>query len=112
MSMNLQVSGERTVTVNKTGKKSKQTTHFSLWQTPTEVTRAALKGNPKQFYIDWVKERSEDETEEVFAEDDIWCEREPIGTRTSNPGLEHIAELEQWLKECEDEGYELEWYEI
>ncbi len=96
--MNLQVSGERTVTVNKTGKKSKQTTHFSLWQTPTEVT--------------WVKERSEDETEEVFAEDDIWCEREPIGTRTFNTGLEHIAELEQWLKECEDEGYELEWYEI
>lgn len=113
MSMNLHVSGERAVTVNKTGKQSKQTVHFPLWQTPTCITKEAIRGtDPKTVYVEWVRSRSNDEEEPIYAEDDIWAERAPIGTRVVNTGEEHIQELIAWLAECEEEGYDIEFYEL
>jgi hypothetical protein len=62
MSMNLHLSGEREVTVNKTGKTSKQTVYFDMWQTPTDVTKEAIRGtDPKAVYISWVQSCSTDE---------------------------------------------------
>lgn len=109
MSLNLHLDATRKVTVNKTRKQSKQTVSFGLYQTPIDVTNKAINsGNPRQVYIEWVKSISKDEVEPIFAEDDIWGST-PIGTQTVNRGLEHIADLAVWLKECDDEGYDIEW---
>lgn len=92
--MNLLLEATREVTVNKTGKIAVETCAFSLWQTPTKVTDAALENtNPKAVYIAWCKEDSQDVTESFYADS-------------------HIKELEEWIKECEDEGYEIEWSAI
>ena len=50
MSMNLYVEGTRTATVKVKGKRKtiNDRTNFSLWQTPTEVTRQILSLVPVQ----------------------------------------------------------------
>ena len=113
MSMNLHVSAVRTVTVNKTGKESKQTCHFHLWQTPTFDTRAMLaSGDPRKAYIEWMTAQFRDDEELIYADDDWLAERDPIGTCIVNDGKEHVAEFIKWLAECEEEGYDIEFYEL
>ena len=113
MSMNLHVNCEREVTVVKTGKLSKQTIRFDLWQTPTEITKKAIRGtDPKAVYIEWVKSITRGEVEDVYAAGDLFHEGEPVGTRTYNSGTVHIADLEEWLVEAEAEGYTIEFFEM
>lgn len=113
MSMNLHLSGEREVTVNKTGKQSKQTVSFDLYQTPTAVTRAAMaSGDPKGEYIKYVMGFSKDEQIARYAEDDIFDERDPIGFDTYNSAIEHLGQLADFLAMCEEEGYEVEFFEM
>lgn len=95
MSINLYLSAKREVTVNKTGKISTQSVHFDLWQTPTEITKAAIRSNdPKAVYIEWVTSEFIDE-------------KDPVGI-----DKEHLKSLEEFLTMCEDEGYEVEFYEM
>lgn len=113
MSMNLHLSGKREVTVNKTGAVSNQTIDFNLYQTPTTVTRAALaSGDPKGAYVIYVKSVSKDVQEPVYAEDDIFCESDPIGFEIHNAGNDHLKELEEFLVMCDSEGYTVEFYEL
>lgn len=108
--MNLYLEATREVTVNKTGKISTQTSIFNLWQTPTKVTYAALESkNTKEFYIDWCNTVSKNIIEPVYAADDLFGENKPIGENTYNTADEHIKDIEEWLDECESEGYEIEW---
>lgn len=114
MSMNLYVDATREVTVNKTGKHSTQTSVFQVYQTPTKVTRQILAALDKALaYIEWVlAERSSDEVEEIFdTETDLFSDK-VIGTRVYNAGKQHVAEFQQWLNECEDEGYTVEFSEV
>jgi hypothetical protein len=109
MSTNIHIVAEREVQVIKTGKISKQTFHFSEWQTPTKITyQIAAAADKVQAYKDWVLSISEDTEEPIYAEDDVFNEEEPIGTRTYNSGKEHCAELDQWVKEVTEEGYDIE----
>ena len=109
MSMNVYIRAERKVQVIKTGKEVKQTSTFHAWQTPTHVTREIVASpTPIEAYKNWVRETSHDYTENVYHEDDIWHEEPPIGTRVYNAGTDHINDLEQWIKECESEGYDIE----
>jgi hypothetical protein len=108
MSMNLNVKAERAVTVNKTGKRSMQHTSFQLWQTPTNETHNMLASSDvRQAYIDWVKSKNLVEKIPVFADDDALCEGDPIGYEEVNWALEHVAEFEAWIKDCEEEGCQL-----
>jgi hypothetical protein len=110
MSMNIFIYAARWVNFKKkNGKRSGgiQSSEFRALQTPTQVTYEILESNdPAQTYIDWVlAECSQDEIEPVFAEDDIWQEGEPVGTRVWNHGKEHVEEFRAWIKDVEENGF-------
>lgn len=94
--------------VVKTGKVSEQSIKFGAYQTPTTITFEIMKADDKvQAYKDWVLSVSVDEEQAVYAEDDIFCDGEPVGTETYNYGREHIVELEEWIKNTIEEGYDI-----
>jgi hypothetical protein len=107
MSTNMHFAAEREVLVVKTGRTATQRINFDrTWQTPTRVTNEIMAGDPIQGYKDWVlREHSRDQILDVYAEDDYFEERGPIGTRVYNAAVEHVAEFEAWLEMCEAEGY-------
>lgn len=110
MSINLHLEATRYVTVNKTGKLDKQTIYFKLWQTPSTVSYQAMENaSPKGVYVNWVNFISKDTRSPVFEDGDLFCERDPIGYEIVNEGKEHITLLEDWIKQTESEGYDLEW---
>ena len=41
----------------------------------------------------------------MFAEDDLFEEGEPIGTKVFNAGKEHVEEFRAWIKDVEEEGF-------
>jgi hypothetical protein len=99
-------AAEREIIVVKTGQKRIQRINFDdVWQTPTIVTRELMAGDPVQGYKDWILSRGRDEMVAVYAEDDYFEERAPVGTRIYNAAKEHVAEFEAWLEMCEEEGY-------
>lgn len=114
MSMNILIEGLRQVQVIKTGKISEQRIQFDALQTPTKTTRDIINssGNSAAVYKEWVLSTSEDQIVEVFAEDDLWEERDPIGTKIENFGKSHVAEFEEWLKMCEEEGFDVSFHMI
>lgn len=107
MSTNIHFAAEREIIVVKTGQRRTQRIDFDrVWQTPTRVTYEIMAGDPIQGYKDHIlNERSRDEILDVYAEDDYFEERGPVGTRVYNAGKEHVAEFEAWLEMCEAEGY-------
>ena len=101
MSTNIHFFGEREVQVSKTGKITTQTTTRVTW----DIMESADK---VQTYKDWVlRECSRDEEFPVYAEDDVFSEGDPIGVEIYNAGKEHLAKFEEWLKMCEEEGFEV-----
>jgi hypothetical protein len=110
MSMNILITASREITFKKKdGRRGggAQTVEFRALQTPTGVTHKILASkDPAQTYIDWVlAECSQDEIEPVFAEDDIWQEGDPVGTRVWNHGKEHVEEFRAWIKDVEENGF-------
>lgn len=110
MSMNIQFFGVREVQVVKTGKISKQEIRFDQLQTPTRVTYEIMESADKvQTYKDWVlRECSVDEEFPLYAEDDVFGEKDPIGVEIYNAGKEHISKFDAWVKMCEEEGFEVQ----
>ena len=109
MSTNIHFVATREVQVIKTVKIITQEIKFNEWQTPSDVTRKIMAStDPIQAYKDWIlTECSIDFETNVFAEDDIFQERDPIGKEVFNAGKEHVAEFEQWIKMCAEEGFEV-----
>jgi len=106
--MNILIEAQRQVQVLKTGKIIEQRIQFPAWQTPTTITQDIIcSQHPASVFKGWVLSISEDQTVDVFAEDDDWEEGEPIGTKIENFGKEHVAEFDDWLKMCEEEGFEV-----
>lgn len=106
MSTNIHFAAEREIVVVKTGQKDIQRIYFDpVWQTPTQVTYEIMKGDPIQGYKDYILERSRDEILEVYAEDDYFEERAPVGQQIYNVGKDHVARFDEWLAMCEAEGY-------
>ena len=110
MSMNILITAEREVTFKrKNGRRGGgiQTVEFRAYQTPTRITHEIITSmDPAQTYINWVlAECSRDEVQNVFHEDDIWQEGEPIGTTTWNAGKEHVEEFKAWIAQVEEDGY-------
>ena len=106
MSMNLLVEAERDVIVCFNNQHDVQRTSFEVWQTPTAVTYTILESSdPAGWYKAWVLENSQDEIWNIYADDDIFEEREPVDTTVYNPGREHVEQFDAWLKEMEENGW-------
>jgi S-adenosylmethionine synthetase len=110
MSMNIMITAERKITFkNKAGKQctGTQIEFFNALQTPTEVTFKILhSADQVKTYIDWVlAECSQDEISPVYAEADIFQEREPVGTEVWNHGKEHVEDFKKWMTEVEEQGF-------
>jgi hypothetical protein len=107
MSINIHFIATREVIVVKTGKTTIQEINFNTWQTPTKVTWEIMgSADAIQAYKDYVLcEYTQDEEILIYADDDIFGEGNPVGKNIYNSGKEHIAEFEDWLTICEEEGY-------
>lgn len=107
MSTNIHFVAHREINVVKTGKTQTQEIKFSEWQTPTRVTREIMNStDPIQAYKNYIlTECSRDEELPIYAEDDVFGEGTPIGVDVYNNGKEHVAQFEEWLNMCEEEGY-------
>lgn len=109
MSMNIYIGARRQIQVLKTGKLETQYIRFQEWQTPTRTTYEILEAEDKLVaYKAWACSVDKDETVLIYGADDIFCEGDPIGEKTINYGKEHVAELEAWVADCEEQGYEIE----
>jgi len=110
MSMNLYASAEREIFVPALNKKDIQTQSVELWQTPTKVTYAALEsGDPYAYYRNWVKGLDTKSKMPVHADDDIFCEKDPIGWDEIDEGQDHLDSLANELVGLENEGYKIHW---
>jgi hypothetical protein len=110
MSMNIMITATREITFkNKAGNActGDMFRYFNALQTPTQVTYDILaSSDPVKTYTDWVlAECSQDQISPVFADDDTFQEREPVGTEVWNAGKEHVEEFRAWIKEVEEKGY-------
>ena len=111
MSRNTRIHAHRMIQVIKTGALDTQSTEFDAWQTPTTATWHILTpvdtAARLQAYRDWVLSVCQDETENVYAEDDLFQEGEPVSTVIVNHGRDHIARLDEWLALLEHTGWEV-----
>jgi hypothetical protein len=108
MSMNILIRATREVRVVSTGKLSSQSIVFPAWQTPTTITQdIVISNHPASIYKAWVLTQTEDTVVDVFAEDNIFGELDPVGTEIYNVGKEHVARFEEWLQYCFQEGYDV-----
>ena len=112
MSLNLHLVGKRPITFKMgdgTEGSEIQERVIELWQTSSDTTRQLIRAqDPIQAYKDWVMSCSQDETEPLFAEDDLFCEREPIGTWTRNPGRGHCEQITAEIEALERQGFTIE----
>lgn len=113
MSTNLHLSASRNITVNSKGKAKGKTDvqyiNYNLWQTPTTVTtKIMLSGNIKQGYKDYVMSLSQDRTELIYHEDDIFRDGKPIGSEVINESKTECVKFDEWLVEAEEDGYTIE----
>ena len=111
MSMNVfLVAKQDAVLAN--GKKFVHEVGIDLWQTPTKITKKIINSSdPLKVYTEWVKEISHDKKWPVYADDDFFCEREPISYEIVNDGKDHLKELNETIQTLISNGYELEWGE-
>ena len=83
MSMNLYIGAYQKATL-ASGKELEHRMKFNLYQTPTNITYEALKGDALKVYSDYAREISE----------------------------QHVKELTDWIKQVENDGYTIEFYTI
>jgi len=109
MSTNIHFLATREIQVIRTGQRETQEEHFKgVWQTPTPVTRQLMGSlDPIQAYRNWILEINEDYEVAIFAKDDVFREREPVGTETRNHGDDHCAEFDAWVESRREQGYEI-----
>ena len=109
MSMNVFITAQREVTFKrKSGELGTniQVEKFSAWQTPTDITYKILgSDDPINAYCEYILTLFQDKKGPVYDPDDVFCVKDPIGTRIYNPAKEHIAEFKKWMQEMEEEGY-------
>ena len=109
MSTNIHFIATREIIVKRTGKADVQTQNLHVWQTSSPDTHKIINSaDPKLAYIEWVlAEFDRDEQEPVFAEDDVFSERDPVGFTTFNAGKKHVAEFLQIIEQLEADGWEI-----
>lgn len=110
MSMNVYIEFEREVLVISTQKVEMQRVIYSLWQTPTDVSYSIIESaNPFEVYSDYVLSVSGEQKFPIYADDDLFCQREPIGTETIHEGKYHLEELKEDIEGYKKSGYVAVW---
>lgn len=109
MSTNIHFKATRKIQVVETGQIEDQTAFFeNVWQTPTDITHAIqFDANPIQAYKNWVMLDSEDSLEDIFDEDDIFCEGPAVDQRIVNYEIKHCAEFDEWIKNVTARGFKI-----
>jgi hypothetical protein len=109
MSTNIHFVATREIQVVKTGQIENQEDQYRyVWQTPTDVTRHIMaQADAIQAYRDWILSVNEDYEVDVYAEDDFFREKEPVGTETQNDGVYHLKEFDAWVESRREQGYEI-----
>lgn len=122
MSMNLYIEATRKAyAFNKKGKKvsfnDRRT--FACWQTPTRVTNEVLEKKTEQenidAYIKWADSACEPHEEDVYdfnGELDENFEYPVIGKKMVNPAKEHANSLREFMRNCEEEGFKVNFYTL
>ena len=96
MSINFYISGDREITVNKTGAIEIQHTEYQPWQTPTVITRAILASMlPVEAYKAYIMSISEDGR-----------------TIPDNQAKEECTQIDEWISAVVALGYELRFYSL
>jgi hypothetical protein len=85
-----------------------------VFQTSTSVTYEILRSSEDHLvrlngYIDYASRVGEETKREepVYAADDHFQEREPVGTRWYNPADYHLEELNYWIEQKKRKGWEI-----
>jgi hypothetical protein len=109
MSTNIHFVATREIQVVRTGQIETQEEQYRYaWQTPTEVTHNIMaQADPIQAYRDWILSVTEDYEVDVYAEDDFFREREPVGTEIQNDGRYHLKEFDAWITSRREQGYDI-----
>lgn len=111
MSTNIHFYGIRDIKVIKTGRCEQQIHKIDVWQTPTTVTYAimnSLEKEPVKAYAAWAANLTGEEQEPRYAEDDIFCEGDPVGYDVINPGRRHAADFLKEVRRLRRLGYKIE----
>lgn len=117
MSMNIhlraELSGTFTSDDSKKTCKHKFTEWFDCYQTPTEVSYHIIDVNDfderTKRYEEYVLSITSETEVNVYADDDYFGLKDPIGTRKEHFGKQHIKELHNFIRKYKEEGYSLEW---
>lgn len=110
MSMNIFIQAEREIYIPKIKQKDVQREIVEVWQTPTNVSyKIAAAVDPWATYAEWVLKNSKADMVDVYAKDDYFSERNPIGTREVHYGKEHLAKLRKTISALVKKGYTIQW---
>lgn len=114
MSTNINIKATRKISYTKKDGSignDVQSTYFDCVQTPTDVTNAIMDSvNKLSAYIDYVKSLSTVRKVPLYAEDDFFQVGEVVGYEDVDWTIDHIKELNAWILEIEEIGYEIEVY--
>jgi len=115
MSMNLYIEATQEAIFCKSGEKTIVRESFSLWQTPTSVTRQCLEStNPLEFFKKWVLDNYSEEVEEpIYSSIPLeMLDCKIVGTKKVNYAEEHVKELESWIDSMQKKGFDIKFYEM
>jgi hypothetical protein len=106
------IIAEREIIVKKTGKEEIQYVElFDCLPEPNavEIEEILKSADPVKAYINLLFKDAEGKDCEVpvYAEDDIWEEREPVGTKIINTQKEYAEEVEKKVEEYLEEGWDV-----
>jgi rubrerythrin len=112
MSTNLHINAHRKITIQSTGKEDVQHISRVLWQTPSSVSRVIREStrDTLEMYKEYVMSVSQERTELVYHEDDWMREGEPVGTQKYHAGKDECTEVDLWVAQAKEQGYEIEFY--
>lgn len=110
MSTNFHIRATRKIQVIATGEITEQVQYLKVWQTSSKEThKIFLHDDPFLGYQNYIKQLDQTRgpvIEDVYAEDDIFCERPPLRQKTFYVGEKHLQELEQHMEILSKEGWE------
>jgi hypothetical protein len=121
MSMNLHIHGMLTVTGKVKGvmRTATEYRNFSCFQTPTVITNAVLDKSTQDEmvteYTKWVMSVTSEKQEPIFdyeADMNDEFEYPIIGYQMVHSGKDHITELRKFIVECEEDGFDVEFYTL
>ena len=111
MSINIHIIGTRRITyANGKGsqKTGEQEIQFPCWQTPSDVSRSIMANcSPIAGYQAWVRSRARVEKIGIYHDHNTFCEGPVIGYDIFCAADEHLEQLNDWLKMCDEEGYKV-----